>query len=528
MNIYHNEIHMLMSFTVLRPFQKSVLLFLLLLPPFVTQAQENARGFNAVGAKVLFIDYGNPNLIKDLNITNGLEISYIRGINKFMNLSFPLKVGVANVNDDINNRNITSLDAILQFQYLKDEKSWLIPYFFAGGGLVYERSGDANTQIPIGLGINFKVGKNSYINTQGEYRISNIENRDNLQVGLGYIYRFGNTDKDGDGVVDGRDKCPEIPGIIDFEGCPDTDQDGIPDAEDVCPLVAGLAVMNGCPDTDGDGLTDSADPCPRMAGRLNGCPDSDNDGIADSEDECPDVVGTKAMLGCPDRDSDGIADYKDKCPDEYGTLENEGCPLVVDSDGDGVPDGQDQCPNQAGTVNGCPDTDGDGVIDSKDRCPELAGPFSGCPDTDGDGLMNAEDRCPNQAGPTDNQGCPVITKEVQQTLNIATQAVRFETGRATLKNSSFEVLDRVVQIMNQYVDHNLTISGHTDNTGEAPNNQILSEDRAKACFQYLVSRGIAPSRMGYVGYGESRPLADNNTIQGRVLNRRVEFNLYVR
>lgn len=516
-----------MSGTDLRPFKTSVFLTLLLFFPLLTQAQEG-NGFNAVGAKVLFIDYGNPNLIKDLDITNGLEISYIRGINKFMNLSFPLKVGVANVNDDINNRNITSLDAILQFQYQKDEKTWLIPYFFAGGGLVYERSGDANTQIPIGAGINFKVGKNSYINTQGEYRISNLENRDNLQIGLGYIYRFGNTDKDGDGVVDGRDKCPEIPGIAAFEGCPDTDQDGIADAEDVCPLVAGLKEMNGCPDTDGDGLTDADDPCPRMAGRLNGCPDSDNDGIADSEDECPDVVGTKAMQGCPDRDSDGIADYKDKCPDEYGTLDNDGCPVVVDSDNDGFPDAQDQCPNQPGTIGGCPDTDGDGVIDSKDRCPELAGPFSGCPDTDGDGLMNAEDRCPNQAGPADNQGCPVITEEVKQTLNIATQAVRFETGRATLKTSSYEVLDRVVQIMNQYVDHNLTISGHTDNVGEAQNNQILSEDRAKACFQYLVTRGIAPSRMGYVGYGESRPLADNNSAQGRVLNRRVEFNLYVR
>lgn len=524
---HDNEIQNQMKFIVYRQAVVKSVLFLLFLCPLVLLGQEKT-GSNSVGTKVLFIDYGNPNLIEDLDITNGLEISYIRGVNRFINLSFPLKVGVASVMDDINNRNIVSLDAILQFQYAKDEKSWLIPYFFGGGGLVYERSGTANTQIPMGLGINFKVGKNSYINVQGEYRISNLENRDNVQVGLGYIYRFGNADKDGDGIVDGKDKCPETPGLVAFEGCPDTDEDGVADSEDGCPLVAGLVEMQGCPDTDSDGITDKDDECPRMAGRLNGCPDSDNDGIADSVDECPDVVGTKAMAGCPDRDSDGLADYKDKCPDDYGPLDNDGCPVAVDTDNDGVADKDDQCPTVAGTLNGCPDTDGDGVRDSDDRCPELAGPFSGCPDTDGDGLMNAEDRCPNQAGPVNNQGCPVVTKEVREALNIATQAVRFETGRATLKPVSFDVLDRVVQIMNQYVDHNLTIAGHTDNTGEAPNNQILSEDRAKACFQYLVSRGIAPSRMGYVGYGESRPLADNNSGQGRVLNRRVEFNLYVR
>lgn len=516
-----------MNVTSMRRTLFSLAILQLFLTPLGLLAQES-NGFNAVGAKVLFIDYGNPNLIKDLDITNGLEISYIRGINRFMNLSFPLKVGVVNVMDDINNRNIVSLDALLQFQYVKDEKSWLIPYFFGGGGLVYEKSGDANTQIPIGFGINFKVGKNSYINAQGEYRISNIVNRDNLQVGLGYIYRFGNSDKDGDGIVDSKDKCPEIPGVIAFEGCPDTDQDGVADSEDACPLLAGTLAMKGCPDTDGDGITDADDGCPRMAGRLNGCPDADNDGIADSEDECPDVVGTKAMAGCPDRDSDGLADYKDKCPDEYGPINNDGCPIPQDMDNDGFPDAVDKCPSVAGTLNGCPDRDGDGVTDAEDKCPDLAGPFSGCPDTDGDGIMNAEDRCPNQAGPVDNGGCPVITKEVKETLNIATQAVRFETGRATLIPTSFEVLDRVVKIMNQYVDHNLTISGHTDNVGDAANNQVLSEDRAKACFQYLVSRGISPARMGYVGYGESRPLADNNTPQGKVLNRRVEFNLYVK
>ena len=79
----------------------------------------------------------------------------------------------------------------------------------------------------------------------------------------------------------------------------------------------------------------------------------------------------------------------------------------------------------------------------------------------------------------------------------------------------------------QYPSYKMRISGHTDDTGDDNNNQILSEERAKACYQYIVSQGISPDRLSYAGYGETRPVADNKTRQGRTLNRRVEFEIYL-
>ena len=119
-------------------------------------------------------------------------------------------------------------------------------------------------------------------------------------------------DRDGDGILDAADKCPDEKGIATFEGCP--------------PSVVLV-------DSDGDGIVDAADACPEEKGTVEykGCPppvvptDSDGDGIADTADDCPKDKGTVATKGCPDRDGDGIADAVDKCPDEKGILP-DGCP----------------------------------------------------------------------------------------------------------------------------------------------------------------------------------------------------------
>ena len=105
------------------------------------------------------------------------------------------------------------------------------------------------------------------------------------------------------------------------------------------------------------------------------------------------------------------------------------------------------------------------------------------------------------------------------------RAVQFDTGRSTLKSESFDVLRQIADIMRRYPDYNLTISGHTDNTGKASSNQTLSERRANACFEYLITQGISGNRMTFAGFGESKPIASNDTLRGRTLNRRVEFNL---
>ena len=486
----------------------------------------------SIGAKLLFIDYGNPNGIDSLGITNGIEGLVIRKINNKFNVALAGKVGVANVSNDINNRTIFSLDALAQYKLLGDEGR-VSPYLLAGAALGWERVLGINPQVPLGVGSNIMVGDNSYVNLQFEYRLSGETNRNNLHFGLGYIYNINleGKDEDGDGVSDLVDKCPSVPGEKDLEGCPDRDKDGVEDSKDLCPDDKGLAEFNGCPDTDTDGIIDSEDACPQVAGlpNMNGCPDQDNDGVADNNDDCPTVAGTKKTGGCPDKDGDGVVDKEDRCPDEFGLASAYGCP-VSDKDKDGIGDETDKCPNEAGPegTGGCPDQDGDGVADKDDRCPTASGTYSGCPDSDGDGVMDADDSCPNEAGIAANKGCPELKKEVQEVLTFAMRAVQFETGKAQLKEESYSILDQIVDIMNQYPAYSLAINGHTDNMGLESNNQILSEERAKSCFQYLASKGVSAARLGYAGYGETEPIADNSTPAGRKLNRRVEFDLYIK
>lgn len=477
-----------------------LLLSFFMLGVFQLTAQEpSAKNIRGLGAKVLFIDYGIPNGIDSLSITNGIELSYIHGFNNFLNLAFPFKVGVANVPGDINNHFIVSFDAVFQVKYDKAENK-LVPYVFGGGGFINEDN-SSSFQVPMGIGLNYKIGENSIINVQGEYRMSRAKDRNNLQLGLGYIYNFVKADRDGDGVIDTDDKCPDIPGPASSKGCPDSDGDGIIDLEDSCPDEIGPKYADGCPDTDMDRIPDASDDCPEIAGleAFNGCPDTDGDGLQDSSDRCPEDAGPEATRGCPDQDEDGVPDTDDVCPETPGTV----------------------------ALSGCPDKDGDGIADKDDPCPDLAGDINGCPDRDGDSVIDPDDKCPDQPGLASNKGCPEIKEDVRQVLEFAMRAVRFETGKATLKQESFEVLDQIVDIMKEYVGHRLSIAGHTDNVGEEELNRVLSEDRAKACFQYLISKGVSPSRLSFSGFGETVPMADNNTPAGRKLNRRVEFNLYI-
>ena len=286
-------------------------------------------------------------------------------------------------------------------------------------------------------------------------------------------------------------------------------------------------------DKDRDGIADAVDGCPEIAGleTTMGCPDRDKDGIKDSRDQCPDIPGAPAHEGCPDTDKDGIADVKDACPSQAGLIEKNGCP---DTDGDGIVDSMDQCPDLAGVANykGCPipDTDGDGLLDDQDTCPGIPGPASnnGCPykDTDQDGIPDYEDKCPTIVGVGQNNGCPEIKEEAHNVMTFATQNVSFETNQDKFMETSYDILNEVAKVMMDYPDYRLKIDGYTDNRGADQYNQLLSESRARRCFEYLLRKGIPAHRMQYAGYGKSNPVASNVTIEGRFQNRRVEFSLY--
>jgi len=256
--------------------------------------------------------------------------------------------------------------------------------------------------------------------------------------------------------------------------------------------------------------------------------DTDGDGIYDRDDACPEVAGLEAFNGCPDADGDGIEDSKDSCPNEAGSKEMNGCP---DGDGDGVADKDDACPTEAGLANlgGCPDADGDGVADKEDECPNEAGPAEnkGCPwaDKDGDTVLDKDDACPDVAGTVANNGCPEVTEEVQKQLNDYARTILFDTGKASLKPETTSVFVDIIRILAEYPNAKFTVEGHTDSQGGESTNQALSEKRANSVRDFLIAEGIGADRLTAIGYGESKPIASNNTRSGRAQNRRTEINL---
>jgi outer membrane protein OmpA-like peptidoglycan-associated protein len=265
----------------------------------------------------------------------------------------------------------------------------------------------------------------------------------------------------------------------------------------------GASFKFGGKDTDGDGLYDNEDACPEVAGlpQFNGCPDSDGDGVEDRNDACVDVAGLAQFNGCPDTDGDGIADPQDACPTEAGVA----------------------------ALNGCPDADGDGITDADDSCPNEAGPSSngGCPfyDADGDGVEDKNDQCPDIAGTVANNGCPEVTIEIINQLNEYSKTILFDTGKTTIRTESNSVIQDMADVMAAYPNAMFEVEGHTDSVGSAKNNQKLSEARAQSVHDALVGLGIDDARISYIGYGEDRPVASNNTAAGRQENRRVEVSL---
>jgi outer membrane protein OmpA-like peptidoglycan-associated protein len=248
-------------------------------------------------------------------------------------------------------------------------------------------------------------------------------------------------------------------------------------------------------------------------GRLK---DSDGDGVPDSRDLCPKTpLGVKVDEdGCPlDSDGDGVPDYLDKCPNTPTgvKVDADGCPL--DSDGDGVPDNLDKCPNTPTGVkvdaNGCPlDSDGDGVPDYLDKCPNT--PLGVQVDADG---------CPIK------KETVVIVQPAEIESLVLSGDANFEFNKSKLLPNAYPVLDSLLSTMMKHHEYKWEIGGYTDGIGSVNYNIKLSQRRAQAVVDYLVSKGIDRKNLKVVGYGKSNPIATNDTPEGRSMNRRVEVKV---
>lgn len=141
-------------------------------------------------------------------------------------------------------------------------------------------------------------------------------------------------------------------------------------------------------------------------------------------------------------------------------------------------------------------------------------------DDDGDGVINERDKCPNtlKGARVDGNGCVV-----EQTLTI--RDITFETDSARLTANAQRLMENVVSFLRSDPSARISISGHTDSVASDAYNMKLSRNRASEVRDYLVGYGIDGSRLDSAGYGESRPVATNDTAEGRELNRRVEFRI---
>ena len=220
--------------------------------------------------------------------------------------------------------------------------------------------------------------------------------------------------------------------------------------------------------------------------------------------------------GKKDSDGDGIYDNKDACPNDPedfdGFQDEDGCP-DPDNDQDGILDVNDKCPNDPEDIDGFQDEDG---------CPD--------PDNDQDGILDVNDACPDDPetvnGYEDEDGCPdTVPPEVifKKEAPIVLEGVNFEFNSADLTSGAKEVLMKVVRTLKEYPEMTLLIKGHTDSKGSDAYNLKLSQRRAASVRQFLIDNGIDPSRLEAIGYGETQPIATNDTSEGRAKNRRIEF-----
>ena len=215
------------------------------------------------------------------------------------------------------------------------------------------------------------------------------------------------------------------------------------------------------------------------------------------------------------------------------------------------------------------DKDGDGIINRKDKCPKIPGlpEFNGCPDTDGDGIPDPEDKCPEVSGELVNNGCPRVENLSQENKILDDENLESQIGtESSTISDNISIIDRqsseekvdiiqeenvaetklpeeqmliyfpanssrvlgkttikklknVVSILLNQMDLKVLLEGHSSNDGDFTINLNLSQQRANIVKDFLIGEGVESNRISVKSLGEDEPIYDNNTSQGRALNR---------
>lgn len=448
----------------------------------------------SLGSNYPLTDYENPGL--GWNFAGGLN--YFFPTNSENIFGIGINGGMQNINGDLNYLGLPEtfstqvmrggLNLIYSYAIDKD----IYPFISLGGSYYvlsfdseniksrfynYSNGGLKNSLVADGnAGVMFNVAKDINLNVGLGYHYILEDNIDAIAVGsykdfflsgnIGISFTLWNeVDSDGDGINDDVDACPnepeDIDGYQDYDGCPDEDNDG-------------------------DGILDINDACQNIKEDIDGYKDDDG---------CPDL----------DNDGDGIEDIKDQCPD-------------IREDVDGFQD-DDGCPDV--------DNDGDGILDVNDKCPNKAEVFNGYEDGDG---------CPDEA-PKPKYFEPKPKKEIKKQNNkpkktkiVKSNAPReflihgettFASNSAQIKSSAYTELNRIVAELKKYPNASWRIEAHVDRGNSRTEANRISINQANAILNYFVSMGLPAYNFEAIGFGDSSPIASNNTVYGRMKNRRI-------
>ncbi|HUL43791.1 MAG TPA: OmpA family protein [Bacteroidota bacterium] len=372
------------------------------------------------------------------------------------------------------------------------------PYVYAGfGRLFYDQQefpatvihpyqSDWTSVIPLGVGVQYLLSDRTALEATGGYNrtgtdqikgVSPSPNDDaywSFSLGLTVLGESGSADPDHDGLTNDEEK--EL-GTDPHNA--DTDGDGISDGDEV-------HVYHTDPlkkDTDGDGLSDYDEIFKYHTDPLK--VDTDGDGLSDGDEVLKYHTDPLKM----DTDGDGLSDGDE-------VLKYHTDPLKMDTDGDGLSDGDEVMKYHTDPLK--VDTDGGTV-------------------SDGDEIKNGT----NPLDSTDDVKKPEIKVEAGQAIVL--EGVLFESGKSDIQPQSDSILTLAYNTLKQNPAITVEIRGFTDNTGSKKKNMKLSQDRADAVKNYLVTKGISGDRITTKGFGPDQPVASNATKEGKQKNRRIEF-----
>lgn len=390
------------------------------------------------------------------------------------------------------------------------------------------------------------------------------------RAGVNFVFNKKEQDKDKDGIINKEDECPNIPGLVEFNGCPDKDGDKIIDKYDDCPDTPGLAEFNGCPDKDGDKVIDKEDECPDTPGPIDnkGCPiklhlmSADNDTLLTAEinDE-----GFFVFTSLPDKESYlFLLDAHETAPIEevqiiiqeegkesvitaikvkenffrYAKLPHKVSKLLLMNDqGDTLMQSTknkegffvfEPLPADKGLLFRFDATEKEltdellvVVIDSSGRESLITA------------IQDETDKFKYEYIPMientdldleEKKEVPVILmEEEEEIINTAFSNLGFNVGSSVITFGSYSSLGELSELLVKKPEWGLILSGHTDNVGSEKANLLLSKERAEAVKKVLVSRGVDGNRVAVKYFGESQPIASNETALGKQENRRVEM-----